>query len=97
MQFKFISPNPGSITYYSDFDGSGDACLLAKIAQQEKPIVIIASSAVEAQRLLEEIPFFLPDLNIYLFPDWETLPYDSLSPHHEFNIRTPRYSLSGYE
>ena len=83
MQFKFISPKPGSITYYSNFDGSGDACILAKIAKQEKPIAIIASSALEAQRLLEEIPFFSPDLSIHLFPDWETLPYDSLSPHHD--------------
>ncbi len=83
MQFKFISPKPGSITHYSDFDGSGDAYILAKIAQQEKPIVIISSSALEAQRLLEEIPFFSPDLKVHLLPDWETLPYDNLSPHHD--------------
>jgi transcription-repair coupling factor (superfamily II helicase) len=83
MQFKFIAPKPGSITHYSDFDGSGDAYVLAKIAQQEKPIVILTSSALEAQRLLEEIPFFSPDLKIHLLPDWETLPYDNLSPHHD--------------
>lgn len=83
MQFKFIVPKPGSITHYSNFDGSGDAFVLAKMAQQEKPIVIIASSALEAQRLLEEIPFFSPDLKIHLLPDWETLPYDNLSPHHD--------------
>ena len=83
MQFKFSSPKPGSITHYSDFDGSGDAYILAKIAQQEKPIVIIASSALEAQRLLEEIPFFSPGLKVHLLPDWETLPYDNLSPHQD--------------
>ena len=83
MQFKFNSPKPGSVTHYSDFDGSGDAYILAKIAQQEKPIVIIASSALEAQRLLEEMPFFSPDLKVHLLPDWETLPYDNLSPHHD--------------
>ena len=58
MEFKFKPPKLGSITNYSNFDGSGDAYVLAKIAQQERPIVIIASSALEAQRLLEEIPFF---------------------------------------
>ncbi len=83
MQFKFIAPIPGSITHYSHFDGSGDAFVLAKIAQQAKPIVIIASSALAAQRLLEEIPFFLPELKIHLLPDWETLPYDTFSPHHD--------------
>jgi len=83
MQFKFIAPIPGSITHYSHFDGSGDAFVLAKIAQQAKPIVIIASSALAAQRLLEEIPFFSPELKIHLLPDWETLPYDTFSPHHD--------------
>ncbi|MEE8287981.1 MAG: transcription-repair coupling factor [Nitrosomonadaceae bacterium] len=83
MQFKFIAPIPGSITHYSHFDGSGDAFVLAKMAQQAKPIVIIASSALAAQRLLEEIPFFLPELKIHLLPDWETLPYDTFSPHHD--------------
>ena len=83
MQFKFIAPIPGSITHYSHFDGSGDAFVLAKMAQQAKPIVIIASSALAAQRLLEEIPFFSPELKIHLLPDWETLPYDTFSPHHD--------------
>ena len=83
MQPKFIAPIPGSITHYSHFDGSGDAFVLAKMAQQAKPIVIITSSAVAAQRLLEEIPFFSPELRIHLLPDWETLPYDTFSPHHD--------------
>lgn len=83
MQFKFTAPIPGSITHYSHFDGSGDAFVLAKMAQQAKPIVIIASSALAAQRLLEEIPFFSPELKIHLLPDWETLPYDTFSPHHD--------------
>ena len=83
MKFKFKPPKLGSISNYSNFDGSGDAYILAKIAQQERPIVIIASSALEAQRLLEEIPFFSPGLKVHLLPDWETLPYDNLSPHHD--------------
>jgi transcription-repair coupling factor (superfamily II helicase) len=83
MQSKFIAPIPGSITHYSRFDGSGDAFVLAKMAQQAKPIVIITSSAVAAQRLLEEIPYFTPELKIHLLPDWETLPYDTFSPHHD--------------
>src|SRR5690606_13208857 len=39
--------------------------------------------AQDARRLLEEIPFFAPDLHINLLPDWETLPYDIFSPHHD--------------
>jgi transcription-repair coupling factor (superfamily II helicase) len=39
--------------------------------------------AIDAQRLLDEIPWFAPDLRVRLLPDWETLPYDSFSPHHD--------------
>ncbi|MCZ6897995.1 MAG: hypothetical protein O7D95_04715 [Betaproteobacteria bacterium] len=52
MQSKFIAPIPGSITYYSCFDGSGDAFVLAKMAQKEKHFVIITSSELAAQLLL---------------------------------------------
>ncbi len=45
--------------------------------------MVIASSALEAQRLVEEIPFFAPKLRVHLLPDWETLPYDHFSPHQD--------------
>ncbi len=51
------------------------------IATQKSPLVVITSNAFEAQRLLEEIPYFAPDLTVRLLPDWETLPYDVFSPH----------------
>ena len=46
-----------------------------------KPLVIITASAFDAQRLVEELPFFAPDLVVSMLPDWETLPYDHFSPH----------------
>lgn len=58
------------------------ACSLKTTAKDKKaPLVIVTSNAFEAQRLLEELPFFAPDLKINLLPDWETLPYDVFSPH----------------
>lgn len=48
---------------------------------KKSPLVIITSNAFEAQRLLEEIPYFAPELTVRLLPDWETLPYDVFSPH----------------
>ncbi|NNM82625.1 MAG: transcription-repair coupling factor [Burkholderiales bacterium] len=63
--------------------GSGDSLLLARIARDSRPLVIITEKAQEAQRLLEEIRHFSPDLEAGLFPDWETLPYDSFSPHQD--------------
>ncbi|MCX7257676.1 MAG: transcription-repair coupling factor, partial [Polaromonas sp.] len=39
--------------------------------------------AATAQRLMDEMAFFAPDLRCAMFPDWETLPYDSFSPHQD--------------
>lgn len=58
------------------------ACRLKTTAEiRQAPLVIITASAFEAQRLLDEMPYFAPDLSVHLLPDWETLPYDVFSPH----------------
>jgi len=67
--------------------GSADALLLAQLGEREKaaglPVVLVTADANDAQRLLEEIAFFAPTLRCALFPDWETLPYDTFSPHQD--------------
>ena len=67
--------------------GSADALWLAQLGQREKtagrPVAIVTADANDAQRLLDELPFFAPNLRCALFPDWETLPYDSFSPHQD--------------
>jgi transcription-repair coupling factor (superfamily II helicase) len=73
---------------YANLQGSSDALALAQYAAQHSPLarnplVIIAANALEAQRLVEEIPFFDPKLRVHLLPDWETLPYDHFSPHQD--------------
>lgn len=83
MPFKLTIPPSASIIRYPYFNGSGDALALARMAQQTKPVTIITASALAAQRLLEEIPFFAPELRTHLLPDWETLPYDNFSPHQD--------------
>jgi transcription-repair coupling factor (superfamily II helicase) len=75
---RFTLPRPA---------GSADALLLAQLAQREKAagklMAIVTSDAADAQRLMEEIAFFAPGIRTALFPDWETLPYDSFSPHQD--------------
>ncbi|MDH4449555.1 MAG: transcription-repair coupling factor, partial [Rhodoferax sp.] len=67
--------------------GSADAMLLARLGIREKaagkPMAVVTADASDAQRLLEEIAFFAPELRCALFPDWETLPYDTFSPHQD--------------
>ncbi len=76
-------PLPGQIQRYAGLHGSGDALALSQFAVKTKPLVIITETAQDAQRLLEEIPYFAPQLKVNLLPDWETLPYDSFSPHQD--------------
>jgi transcription-repair coupling factor (superfamily II helicase) len=68
---------------YSNLQGSSDSLALAQYAKRNFPLAVIAANALEAQRLVEEIPYFAPDLRVHLLPDWETLPYDHFSPHQD--------------
>jgi transcription-repair coupling factor (superfamily II helicase) len=67
--------------------GSADAALIAQSALRYRDnfsvMVIFCAQAQEAQRLLEEIPTFAPQLRTRLLPDWEILPYDHFSPHQD--------------
>src|SRR5450759_1750570 len=67
--------------------GSADSLLLAQLGLREKAAnkvtAIVTADAADAQRLIDEIAFFAPELRCVLFPDWETLPYDSFSPHQD--------------
>lgn len=64
--------------------GSGDALWLTEFATQEKKcIVLFCADPLEAQRLTEEMRLFNKTLRINQFPDWETLPYDTFSPHQD--------------
>ncbi|MFT7115392.1 MAG: transcription-repair coupling factor (superfamily II helicase) [Rhodoferax sp.] len=67
--------------------GSADALLLAQLGLREKSLgkltAIVTANATDAQRLIDEMAFFAPDLRCVLFPDWETLPYDAFSPHQD--------------
>ena len=67
--------------------GSADALLLAQLGLREKSqhkvTAIITADALDAQRLIDEMAFFAPELRCVLFPDWETLPFDTFSPHQD--------------
>ncbi len=61
--------------------GSADALFFARLAAGCRPLFILTSNALDAERLREEISWFGPALRVHRLPDWETLPYDQLSPH----------------
>ena len=66
---------------------SASLCISQALSQYKGPIVLITADTPSAMKLEKEIAFFLSDdtknTPITLFPDWETLPYDSFSPHQD--------------
>jgi transcription-repair coupling factor (superfamily II helicase) len=63
--------------------GSADALLIARHVQRGALTAVVTAEPADAQRLADELPFFAPGLRVAVFPDWETLPYDSFSPHQD--------------
>src|SRR6201991_165274 len=67
--------------------GSADALVIARYhlayKQQVPLLAVMCASAVDAQRLAQEIGYFAPEARVRLLPDWETLPYDTFSPHQD--------------
>ncbi|HUL92860.1 MAG TPA: transcription-repair coupling factor [Burkholderiales bacterium] len=78
-----VSPEAERSASTAGLHGSSDALALARLAQGSRPAVVFCAQATEAQRLKDEIAWFAPQLAVLLLPDWETLPYDHFSPHHD--------------
>lgn len=47
------------------------------------PILVICADSFDAQSLRTNLKALLPKTDIEYFSDWETLPYDTLSPHQD--------------
>jgi transcription-repair coupling factor (superfamily II helicase) len=83
-------PKPGNRFALPSVHGSADAYALAQAAlelkSQKRMLAVVVAGATDAQRLLDEIPWFAgkeAGLRCHLLPDWETLPYDAFSPHQD--------------
>ncbi len=80
-------PAPGRRLQARPLPGSSDALAIAQIAvrcmQRKQLLAVVSADALSAQRLADEIPWFAPGVRVALLPDWETLPYDQFSPHHD--------------
>jgi len=82
MAFRITFPKPGALLRHPRPRGSADSLYLAQLkAATTQTLVVVTESPADAQRLVEEIRYFAPQLSTHLLPDWETLPYDHFSPH----------------
>ena len=80
-------PPPGRKLALSPLPGSADALALAQLVaaakRERRTLAILCADALAVQRLADEIAWFAPGFVVAQFPDWETLPYDHFSPHHD--------------
>ncbi|MDR5899648.1 transcription-repair coupling factor [Halomonas vilamensis] len=82
--------------YWVSPPGSADALALAQVATTT-PLLVITPSTASAQSLEQALAFY-SDIPVLPFPDWETLPYDSFSPHQDIvsaRLRTLRELQDG--
>lgn len=80
---------PGAKTQWGNLHNySAMACALAYAAANstESTLLIVPSMSI-AERVLTDLNVFLKDLedapSVEIFSDWETLPYDTFSPHQD--------------
>ena len=89
MSFDFSKSlaKPGHRLALPNLHGSSDAYALAQAAtalrSEKRMLTVFVANPGDAQRLLDEIPWFNAELRCHLLPDWETLPYDAFSPHQD--------------
>ncbi|MBN1377996.1 MAG: transcription-repair coupling factor [Gammaproteobacteria bacterium] len=67
------------------YGSSYSLAMAAACIHHNGPVLLIAESVHNAAKLELELRFFLQglDIAVHAFPDWETLPYDSFSPHQD--------------
>src|SRR5579862_1563027 len=82
--FDPILPTPQlPVVKWGKLYGAGPALAIAEAAAKASaPLIVIAQNSREAEGLSEEIGFFASARTpVRMFPDLETLPYDSFSAH----------------
>lgn len=76
----------GQYKQWGNLSGAALALTLIQAAEAHSaPLVVICDSILQTEILYQACRFFAGELYLTLmhFPDRETLPYDSFSPHHD--------------
>ncbi len=57
-----------------------DALVLAKLTRRKGAVLHIARDTARAAQLTAELKITAPDLPVFFFPPWDTVPYDRAAP-----------------
>ncbi|WP_253584821.1 transcription-repair coupling factor [Aeromonas caviae] len=86
MTLPALPAKAGQKTTFGQLVGSSLALVAARLTREaRRPVLLVTADTPSALRLEQELGFLLADQDcpVLLFPDWETLPYDSFSPHQD--------------
>lgn len=79
-----IQPVPGDRQRWGRLHGSAASLAAANAARGlDRPLLWIARDTASARQIEQELQFFAAELPVWHLPDWETLPYDTFSPHQD--------------
>lgn len=80
--FEPLLPVKDRAVFYTNLPGASLALMLTCLTRRSQGVVVvITANAQQAFELKSGCEFFDPDLPCLIFPEWETLAYDSFSPH----------------
>lgn len=80
-----LPEKPGDRRRWSNLPGAAETHAIATaIKSCDRMVLVVSADTQGAERLQNELAFFLDDDRpILRMPDWETLIYDSFSPHQD--------------
>ncbi|ALS98811.1 transcription-repair coupling factor [Lacimicrobium alkaliphilum] len=74
----------GDHQQWGNLQGSSLALAIANASERVKgSVLLITADTPSALKLARELQSFVSEIEVKIFPDWETLPYDNFSPHQD--------------
>lgn len=71
-----------------DISGCASSLIIARLSEnQESNVLVVTRNVQEAASLEQELIYLIGRDRVWFFPDPETLPYDSFSPHKDIISR----------
>ena len=68
-------------------EGLDAKLLLAELAKRKAPILHIARDDKRLEAMRSALAFFAPDMPVVVFPSWDCLPYDRVSPNADISAQ----------
>lgn len=87
-----------STTQYLGLYGASKAWLLSSLRRDNPRLLVATAERTAAEELADDLNFFSPNTPILIFPSWDTLPFEAVSPSIDVQagrIRVLSHLLNG--